>query len=126
MTINKWVLGLSMWLAALSFLVGAGSQFTDLGMNPNQVKAVIALFVILLGIGNSVNSVLTAFGMTTSNKVSIAQTLPPQEKLNVVHELPLETRAQSFASDPGVAKVVLTSNATANSVTSEKVVGPAG
>ena|ERR1700722_2879450 len=126
MTINKWVLGLSMWLAALSFLVGAGSQFTDLGMNPNQVKAVIALFVILLGIGNSVNSVLTAFGMTTSNKVSIAQTLPPQEKLNVVRDLPLQARAESFASSVGVEKVVLKDQAVANSVVNEKVIGPQG
>lgn len=126
MTISKWVLGLSMCLAALSFLVGAGSQFTDLGMNPTEVKAIIALFVILLGIGNSINSVLTAFGMTTSNKVSIAQTLPPQAKLDIVHELPLQTRAESFASEPQVAKVVLKDQAVANSVVNEKVIGPQG
>ena len=113
MTVNlKWILILSMTLAALSFLVGAGSQFTDLGLPPAEVKAIIALFVLLLGIGNSINSVLTAFGM---NKASV---------LSAAHSLPIEDRAESFASDPQVAKVVLKSAATANNVESDKVVGP--
>ena len=126
MTINKWILGLSMWLAVMSFLVGAGSQFTDLGLDPIKVKALIALFVILLGAGNAINSVLVAFGMTNSNKVAIAQTLPDQDKINVVHDLPLQVRAQSFASDPGVAQVMLKDAVTAAAVPSDKVVGPGG
>lgn len=126
MTINKWILGLSMWLAVMSFLVGAGSQFTDLGLDPVKVKALIALFVLLLGAGNAINSVLVAFGMTNSNKVSIAQSLPDRDKINVVHDLPLGVRAQSFASDPGVAQVMLKDAVTAASVPSDKVVGPNG
>ncbi len=40
MTVDlKWILILSMVLAVLGFLGGAGSQFTDLGLSPVQVKA---------------------------------------------------------------------------------------
>lgn len=51
---------LSLGLAILGFLGGAGSQFTDLGLPPTQVKAILALVIILLGIGNAINAVLAA------------------------------------------------------------------
>jgi hypothetical protein len=61
MTIDpRWSIFLSVGLAILAFLAGAGGQFTDLGLDPKTVKAILALFTIFLGIGNSVNAVLGA------------------------------------------------------------------
>lgn len=61
MTIDpRWSIFLSLGLAVLAFLAGAGSQFTDLGFDPTTVKAVLALVTILLGVGNAVNAVLGA------------------------------------------------------------------
>ena len=54
----RWSVFLSLTLAVLGFLVGAGSQFTDLGFSPGQVKAILAGDALLLGIGNAVNAVL--------------------------------------------------------------------
>ncbi len=54
----RWSVFLSLTLAVLGFLVGAGSQFTDLGFSPGQVKAILAGDTLLLGIGNAVNAVL--------------------------------------------------------------------
>lgn len=51
---------LSLGLAILGFLGGAGSQFTDLGLPPGEVKAILAMVVLLLGVGNAVNAVLAA------------------------------------------------------------------
>ena len=73
MTVNlKWVLVLSMCLAVLGFLAGANSEFVDLGLSPTQVKAVAAIFGLLLGIGNAANSVLVAFGMTPASRIASA------------------------------------------------------
>ena len=55
--IGMW---LSIVLAVMGFLGGAGSQFTDLGLSPATVKAILAGDVLLLGIGNAVNAVLHA------------------------------------------------------------------
>lgn len=61
MTIDpRWSFWLSIALATLAFLSGASSQFTDLGLEPTQVRAVLALITILLGVGNAVNAVLAA------------------------------------------------------------------
>lgn len=61
MTIDpRWSIFLSLGLAILGFLAGAGSQFTDLGLDPKVVKAVLALVTLLMGIGNAVNAVLGA------------------------------------------------------------------
>lgn len=54
----RWSMFLSLGLAILGFLAGAGSQFTDLGMSPTAVKAALSLCTLLLGIGNAVNAVL--------------------------------------------------------------------
>lgn len=60
MTIDpRWSIFLSLGLAVLAFLSGVGSQLTDLGLQPSTVKAVLATITILLGIGNSINVVLT-------------------------------------------------------------------
>lgn len=60
MTIDpRWSIFLSLGLAILAFLSGIGSQLTDLGLGPSTVKAILASITILLGIGNSVNVVLT-------------------------------------------------------------------
>ena len=68
----KWVLILSMCLAVLGFLAGANSEFVDLGLSPAEVKAIAAIFGILLGVGNAVNTVLVAFGMTPANRIASA------------------------------------------------------
>lgn len=112
MTVDlKWVLFLSMFLAVLGFLVGAGSQFTDLGMSAAEVKAAIALCVILLGMGNAINSVLVAFGMTNASRIASVQSVPIAEKM------------ESFARNPEV-KAIVTTQALADATESDKVVGP--
>jgi hypothetical protein len=61
MTVDpRWSFWLSITLAVGGFLGGAGSQFTDLGLSQPQVKAVLALIAILLGVGNALNAVLAA------------------------------------------------------------------
>lgn len=73
MTIDlKWVLLVSIFLSVMGFLVGISAELTDLGLNEHQVKAIIAIFVILLGIGNSINSVLIAFGMSVPSRLASA------------------------------------------------------
>lgn len=60
MTIDpRWSIVLSLSLAVLGFLAGAGSQFTDLGLQPATVKALQAAILLILGVGNAVNTVLT-------------------------------------------------------------------
>lgn len=56
----RWSVFLSLGLAILAFLAGAGSQFTDLGLNPIEVKRILAGITLLIGIGNAVNAVLGA------------------------------------------------------------------
>lgn len=59
MTIDpRWSIFLSLFLAILGFLAGAGSQFTDLGLQPAMVKALLSLITLALGIGNAINAVL--------------------------------------------------------------------
>ena len=109
----KWVLFLSMFLAVLGFLVGAGSQFTDLGMSATEVKAVIALCVLLLGMGNAVNSVLVAFGMTNAGRLASAASVPLSQKMDSLAENNPEVRA------------IITTQAVADATESNKIVaGP--
>ena len=105
----KWILALSMFLAVLGFLGGAGSQFTDLGLAPATTKAIIAIFVILLGCGNAVNSVLIAFGMTNANRISSAEQVPLGQRLDAL-----------VANNPEV-KGVVTTAAIADATESEKI-----
>ena len=113
MTVDlKWVLILSMFLAVLGFLVGAGSQFTDLGLSATQAKAIVALCVLLLGSGNAVNSVLVAFGMTSAGRLASAQSVPLPQKLD------------SLAQNNPEVKSIVTTQALADLTNSEKVVGP--
>lgn len=59
MTVDpRWSIFLSLGLAILGFLGGAGSQFTDLGLTEHTVKAILAMITLFLGIGNAVNAVL--------------------------------------------------------------------
>lgn len=61
MTIDpRWSFFLSITLAVIGFLSGAGSQFTDLGFPPTKVKAIIALCALVMGVGNAINAVLAA------------------------------------------------------------------
>ncbi len=55
----RWSIFLSLSLAILAFLSGAGASLTDLGLQPAQVKALLALITLLLGVGNAVLAVLT-------------------------------------------------------------------
>jgi uncharacterized membrane protein len=54
----RWSIFLSLFLAILGVLGGSAAQFTDLGMDPHQVKAVLAIITMCLGIGNAINAVL--------------------------------------------------------------------
>lgn len=61
MTVDpRWSFYLSLSLAVLAFLSGAGSQFTDLGLAPTAVKAILAGIALVLGVGNAINAVLAA------------------------------------------------------------------
>ena len=60
MTIDpRWSIFLSLSLAILAFLSGAAATFADLGLSAAQVKGIVGVDTLLLGIGNSVNAVLT-------------------------------------------------------------------
>lgn len=110
MTINlKYVLAISIFLSVFGYLIGIGSQLTDLGLSATQVKAVIAIFVILLGIGNSINSVLIAFGMSNASKMASASTLTPTNKLTIAADL------------GSVTQIDVNDKALADSVPSDKV-----
>lgn len=50
---------LSMFLAAIGFLAGAGTQLTTL-FGESTANTILAVAVILLGIGNAINAVLHA------------------------------------------------------------------
>ena len=56
----RWSFWLSIGLGILGFLSGAGSQMTDLGLDPTGVKRVLAAIVLLMGILNVINAVLAA------------------------------------------------------------------
>ena len=61
MTIDpRWSIYLSISLAVLAFLSGASAQLSDLGLGHTTVKAILAGFVLLLGVGNAINAVLAA------------------------------------------------------------------
>lgn len=54
----RWSIFLSLFLAILGVLGGSAAQFTDLGLQPTQVKAILAIITMCLGIGNAINAVL--------------------------------------------------------------------
>ncbi len=54
----RWSIFLSLFLAILGVLGGSAAQFTDLGMQPSQVKAILAIITMCLGVGNAINAVL--------------------------------------------------------------------
>lgn len=61
MTIDpRWSFWLSMTLAVLGFLAGAGGSYADLGLSEHAVKGILGLTTLCLGIGNAVNAVLAA------------------------------------------------------------------
>ena len=61
MTIDpRWSFYLSLSLAVPAFLSGAGATFVDLGLTPKEVKAILAVFTLCLGLGNAINAVLAA------------------------------------------------------------------
>ncbi len=55
----RWSIFLSLSLAILAFLAGASSALTDLGLQPAQVKGILSVVTLMLGVGNAVNAVLT-------------------------------------------------------------------
>lgn len=111
----KISLGLSIALAVLAVLAGAGSQFVDMGFSPVAVKAMLAAFILLLSIGNAVNAVLVGFGLTKD------------ARLNAVNNIPTEDRIRNLVNTTdGEIKKIETTQAIANAITSEKVVGPNG
>ena len=54
----RWSIFLSLFLAILGVLGGSAAQFTDLGLQPTQTKAILAIITMCLGIGNAINAVL--------------------------------------------------------------------
>lgn len=54
--IGMWV---SIFLAAISFLAGAGTQFTTL-FGDHTANTINAVMVLILGMGNAINAVLHA------------------------------------------------------------------
>ena len=75
----RWSIFLSLGLAILGFLAGAGSQFTDLGLSPTAVKATLSLITLCLGIGNAVNAVLAGIPSKDSTTGFIVKNLKPEE-----------------------------------------------
>lgn len=60
MTIDPRIgLYLSVLMAMLAFIVGAGATLTDL-FGPETTKIVLAISTLVLGVGNAVNAVLHA------------------------------------------------------------------
>lgn len=108
----KWPLLLAIVQAILGAVAGSATQFTDMGLDPIKVKAILAFVALLVSILSVVQGVLIAFGMTSASRLA------------AVKELPLDTRALSFAADTGVDKIVLKDSALAESIPSQKVVGP--
>lgn len=61
MTVDpRWSFYLSLGLAIMAFLSGAGASFADLGLSPGEVKAILAADGLMLGVGNATNAVLAA------------------------------------------------------------------
>ena len=83
----KWVLIVSIILSVLGYLVGIGAQLTDLGLSDHEVKAIIAIFAILLGVGNSINTVLVAFGMTAPSRLASAASVVGVKGIQVTPKL---------------------------------------
>jgi hypothetical protein len=77
-------LALTIFLAIMGYLIGIGTQLTDLGLDPIHIKALIAVFTILLGMGNSVNAVLISFGMSASNTQQAFSNLPLTTQISSV------------------------------------------
>lgn len=66
MTIDpRWSFYLTLALAVLGFLGGAGSQFTDLGLSPTTIKELLAGDALILGLGNTINAVFAAMPSKT-------------------------------------------------------------
>ena len=106
MNINlKYVLMLALVLAVLGFLAGANSQFSDLGLSAPEVKAIGAIFGLLLGVGNAINAVLIAFGMTPSNRIASAASVDGVKGIQV---------------DPKIAEVATTAAGNNATVTTTK------
>ena len=79
MTIDpRWSFYLSLFLAILGFLSGAGSTITDLGLSTVQVKAILAGVTLLLGIGNAINAVLAAIPSKNTPEAAKAFYLGPK------------------------------------------------
>ena len=81
MTIDpRYSVWLSLVLAILAFLSGASAQFSDLGLEPHQVKAILAGITLLLGLGNAVNAVLGAMPSESTPDAMKKFYLGPKEK----------------------------------------------
>lgn len=69
MTIDpRWSIFLALALALLSYLVGIGSLLTDAGLDPVTTKRILAVISIFLGMGNTVNAVLS--GIPSKNNTT--------------------------------------------------------
>ncbi len=59
MTIDpRWSIFLSLFLAICGVLAGSSGTLSDLGLDPKQAKAIIAIVTLFMGVGNAVNAVL--------------------------------------------------------------------
>ena len=75
----RWSVWLSVLMAILAFLSGAGAQFKDLGLSDSETKAILAGIALFLGIGNAVNAVLAAIPSKSSPEAMKQFYLGPKE-----------------------------------------------
>ncbi len=55
----RWSIALSLILAVLAYVAGASATLVDTGMDPAHVKVLLAWVTLVLGVGNTINAVLT-------------------------------------------------------------------
>ncbi len=55
----RWSIALSLILAVLAYVAGASATLVDTGMDPAHVKIFLAWVTLILGVGNTINAVLT-------------------------------------------------------------------
>lgn len=68
MTVDpRYSFWLSVFLAVLGVLAGSATQFSNLGLSAHTVQAILAIIVLLNGVGNAVNAILAAIPSRDTN-----------------------------------------------------------
>lgn len=78
MTVDpRWSIYLGLFLSILGYLAGVGALLTDAGLEAHTVKVVMAIIMIIFGIGNSVNSFLAGIPSKNNTTGFIVKGPPP-------------------------------------------------